>query len=116
MAFITELGGLIELRRTVAAAVGASHSERLTYFSETSSAKIIKRVQAQRIMPVTRLAGEAVKSILGRAPRIAVAGLNPHAGEHGLFGQEEQENIKLSIHRLAEQGWQVFRLVSADTV
>ena len=33
-----------------------------------------------------------------------------------MFGQEEQENIKLFIHRLAEQGWQVFGLVSADTV
>lgn len=38
---------------------------------------------------------------LGRRPRIAVAGLNPHAGEAGLLGTEEQNSIAEGIHRLA---------------
>jgi 4-hydroxythreonine-4-phosphate dehydrogenase len=41
---------------------------------------------------------------LGRAPRIAVAGLNPHAGEHGRFGDEEQTIVAPAVTELAAQG------------
>jgi 4-hydroxy-L-threonine phosphate dehydrogenase PdxA len=42
-------------------------------------------------------------------PRIAVAGLNPHAGEHGLFGSEEQEFIEPAIEQLRAEGWRSTR-------
>jgi len=49
-------------------------------------------------------------------PRIAVAGLNPHAGEHGLFGREEQEVIAPSIARACAQGIDVSGPFPADTL
>jgi 4-phospho-D-threonate 3-dehydrogenase / 4-phospho-D-erythronate 3-dehydrogenase len=47
----------------------------------------------QRILDVIELTAEAVRRQRGRAPRLAVLGLNPHAGEHGLFGRGEEERI-----------------------
>jgi 4-hydroxythreonine-4-phosphate dehydrogenase len=49
-------------------------------------------------------------------PRIAVAGLNPHAGEHGLFGREEQTIIAPAISRSCEQGILVSGPFPADTL
>ena len=54
---------------------------------------------------------------LGLAPpRIAVAGLNPHAGEGGLFGREEIEVIKPVIDAARARGWQVSGPYPADTL
>lgn len=47
----------------------------------------------ERILDVIQLTAEALEKIRGRAPRIVVLGLNPHAGEHGLFGNREEERI-----------------------
>ena len=47
----------------------------------------------QRILDVIELTAEAVRRQRGRVPRLAVLGLNPHAGEHGLFGRGEEERI-----------------------
>ena len=49
-------------------------------------------------------------------PRIAVAGLNPHAGEHGLFGAEEQTAIVPAIARCRERGIDVDGPFPADTL
>lgn len=46
-----------------------------------------------RILEVIDLTAAALLKIRGRAPRMVVCGLNPHAGEHGLFGNREEENI-----------------------
>jgi 4-hydroxythreonine-4-phosphate dehydrogenase len=45
----------------------------------------------RRILDVIELTATAMRRIRGRAPRLVVCGLNPHAGEHGLFGQREEE-------------------------
>ncbi len=50
------------------------------------------------------------------APRIAVAGLNPHAGEHGLFGCEEERVIGPAIMASREQGIEVSGPFPADTI
>jgi len=50
------------------------------------------------------------------APRIAVCGLNPHAGEHGLFGREEDETIAPAIARCRAHGIDVSGPFPADTV
>ena len=49
-------------------------------------------------------------------PRIAVSGLNPHAGEGGLFGREEIEIIRPAIDAVAAEGVQVTGPFSADTM
>ncbi len=46
-----------------------------------------------RILDVIELTAEAMRRIRGTEPHLAVLGLNPHAGEHGLFGNREEENI-----------------------
>lgn len=47
----------------------------------------------QSIRDTIELTAEAMRRIRGRAPQLLVCGLNPHAGEHGLFGDREEERI-----------------------
>jgi 4-phospho-D-threonate 3-dehydrogenase / 4-phospho-D-erythronate 3-dehydrogenase len=47
----------------------------------------------ERILEVIELTAEALSRLRGRRPKIVVCGLNPHAGEHGLFGDREEERI-----------------------
>lgn len=47
----------------------------------------------ERILDVIEMTADAMRRIRGTAPKIAVLGLNPHAGEHGLFGNGEEEKI-----------------------
>ncbi|MBM3880535.1 MAG: 4-hydroxythreonine-4-phosphate dehydrogenase PdxA [Verrucomicrobia bacterium] len=51
------------------------------------------KLSVERVLNVIELTAEAMRLMLGRAPRIGVCGLNPHAGEHGLFGQGEEEKF-----------------------
>ena len=62
------------------------------------------------------IAHQSLSAILGRPPRIAVAGLNPHAGEGGLFGREELDIIAPAISQAREQGLQVSGPYAPDTV
>jgi 4-hydroxythreonine-4-phosphate dehydrogenase len=52
----------------------------------------------------------------GRPPRVAVAGLNPHAGEHGLFGDEEGRIIEPAVARARASGIDVTGPIAADTL
>jgi 4-hydroxythreonine-4-phosphate dehydrogenase len=54
--------------------------------------------------------------VLGRAPRIVVAGLNPHAGENGLFGDEEARIIGPAVERARRLGLDVTGPIAADTL
>jgi len=47
----------------------------------------------ERILDVIELTADALQRIRGRAPCLVVCGLNPHAGEHRLFGDREEERI-----------------------
>ncbi len=49
-------------------------------------------------------------------PRLAVAALNPHAGENGLFGDEEQRIIQPAIQQARDAGWNVYGPIPADSV
>jgi 4-hydroxythreonine-4-phosphate dehydrogenase len=95
----------------------ASNRLRVVHVStHVSLRRAIELVTPERIMTATRLAGETARDIVGREPHIAVAGLNPHAGEHGLFGSEEAELIEPAIQQLRAEGWHVTGPVSPDTV
>jgi 4-hydroxythreonine-4-phosphate dehydrogenase len=54
---------------------------------------VVPALTTARILDVIELTADALQRALGKKPRIAVLGLNPHAGEHGLFGRGEEENI-----------------------
>ena len=50
-------------------------------------------------------------------PRIGVCGINPHAGENGLFGRgEEEQKILPAVRRCRERGWHVEGPMPADTL
>lgn len=75
----------------------------------------IERCKQERIKTILSLTQHAVKK-LRPAARIAVAGLNPHAGENGLFGTEEIEEIGPSVEWAKEQGWNVQGPLPPDTL
>jgi len=71
----------------------------------------------ERIVEVGRVVGEALKRDFGIAePRIALCGLNPHAGEHGTIGREEVEIIDPAAGVLRSEGWNVADARSADAL
>lgn len=76
----------------------------------------IDRVRPERILKVLELTRAAVQRLGIPEPRIAVAGLNPHAGEHGLFGDEEEQFIEPAIAEANERGWNVSGPFPGDTV
>jgi 4-hydroxythreonine-4-phosphate dehydrogenase len=63
-----------------------------------------------------RITHQAVGRSLGRAPHIGVAGLNPHAGEGGLFGREEIDSIIPAIEAARAEGLHVSGPWAPDTV
>ena len=73
------------------------------------------RVKKERILEVIRLTDSALRRIRPTA-RIAVAGLNPHAGENGAFGQEELLEIIPAIEQAREEGYTVLGPEPGDTV
>ncbi len=66
------------------------------------------RVTQERVLEVIELTANAMQRLRGMSPRIAVCGLNPHAGEHGLFGrQEEENNIVPAIEAARAKGYTI---------
>jgi 4-hydroxythreonine-4-phosphate dehydrogenase len=74
------------------------------------------RVKKDRIYRVIMLGYDAVKRLGVKNPKIAVAGLNPHAGEEGLFGREEIEEIEPAIAQTQQEGLNVEGPIPPDTV
>ena len=68
------------------------------------------------VLQTLRITHAALARSLGRAPRIAVAGLNPHAGEGGLFGREEIEVIAPAMAQARAEGLDVHGPYAPDTV
>ncbi len=62
------------------------------------------RVKKERVLKVIQLSYEAARKLGIEKPRIGVAGLNPHAGENGMFGREEIEEITPAIEAAKAQG------------
>ena len=64
-----------------------------------------KQLSVERVLDVIELTAEAMQRMLGRAARLAICGLNPHAGEHGLFGQREEERfIEPAVAQARQRG------------
>jgi 4-hydroxythreonine-4-phosphate dehydrogenase len=73
-------------------------------------------VTFDQVRETLRITDQALASVLGRRPRIAVAGLNPHAGEGGLFGREEIETIAPAIRAAQSAGVDASGPFAPDTV
>jgi 4-hydroxythreonine-4-phosphate dehydrogenase len=76
----------------------------------------IERVTRANVLETLRITGAALKLMGIAAPRIAVAGLNPHAGEGGLFGDEEIRHIAPAIADARAEGWDTTGPFAPDTV
>ncbi len=73
-------------------------------------------VTHDNVLQTLRIADAALAKALGRRPRIAVAGLNPHAGEGGLFGREEIEVIVPAMQAGEREGLDLHGPFAPDTV
>ena len=73
-------------------------------------------VTLDNVLQTLRITHGALRASLGRAPRIAVAGLNPHAGEGGLFGTEEQVVIAPAVAAARREGLDAHGPFAPDTV
>jgi 4-phospho-D-threonate 3-dehydrogenase / 4-phospho-D-erythronate 3-dehydrogenase len=76
----------------------------------------IERAKKTRVLQVIELAYREIQRMGVMEPRLAVAGLNPHAGEHGLFGDEEIHEIGPAVEEARARGWNVSGPISPDTV
>ncbi len=73
-------------------------------------------VRKERVLKVIELAHDAVRRLAGGRARLAVAGLNPHCGEGGLFGSEDDEEVAPAVRAARERGIDVEGPLPADTV
>ena len=73
-------------------------------------------VKLDRVLEVIRLADRACKALGITKPKIAVAGLNPHSGEAGMFGTEEIDEIIPAIEQACKEGMDAEGPVPPDTI
>ena len=73
-------------------------------------------ISVDRVMETLRITHHALTPLLGRKPRIAMAGVNPHAGEGGLFGREEIEILQPCVSAARAEGIDVQGPLAPDTV
>ena len=83
--------------------------------THVSMSDAIQAITQQRVLKVIELTNQALSSYIEK-PRLAVAGLNPHAGEQGAFGQEEINEIAPAIVNAQERGILCEGPVAPDTV
>jgi 4-hydroxythreonine-4-phosphate dehydrogenase len=84
--------------------------------THVSLQEAIRRVTPERVLEVIELAQRSCHALGIPAPRIAVAGLNPHASEGGIFGNEEATAIWPAIEEARRQGYKVSDPMPPDTV
>ncbi|WP_404589427.1 4-hydroxythreonine-4-phosphate dehydrogenase PdxA [Enterococcus sp. UD-01] len=94
-------------------------SERLSVVHVSTHVALRKAcdlVKKERVMECIDLAQAALLKLGIQQPRIAVAGLNPHIGEAGLFGNEDIEEITPAVEQKQQEGLNVTGPVPPDTV
>ena len=109
--YIAELCGVAESRMLLS-------SERLSTVHVTThvALRTACELNAPRILSTIKLGNEAMQLLGFERPRIAVCGLNPHAGEHGLFGNEDAQHIAPAIDTARREGIQCSGPHAADTI
>lgn len=94
-------------------------SERLNVIHVSTHVALrdaVAGVDPQKVLATIQVGYEHLKSIGITSPRIAVAGINPHCGEGGLFGDEDDVHIAPAVKSARELGIDVEGPISADTV
>lgn len=109
--YIAQLCGAHESRMLLS-------SERLSvvHVSTHIALRAAVNLERERIVRTIELGAEAMRFLGKQQPRIAVCGLNPHAGEHGLFGTEDADVIEPAIQEARARGVACEGPVAPDTV
>lgn len=84
--------------------------------THVSMREAIERVRKERVLRVIHLADAMLRDLGSERRRIAVAGLNPHSSEHGLFGAEEEREVVPAVEAAKAEGLDVTGPVPPDTV
>ena len=95
------------------------HDEKLSVIHVSTHISLFEAItglRKERIEKVIELGNEVMKRVCGNEPRIAVAGLNPHGGENGLFGDEEINEIIPAVKNMKRKGINVEGPLPPDTV
>jgi 4-hydroxy-L-threonine phosphate dehydrogenase PdxA len=82
----------------------------------TSVAHALKKITEQRVVKTLKAVDTALKQLGIARPRLAVSGVNPHAGESGAFGREEIDIIDPAVEAAKAQGLLVDGPIGADTL
>lgn len=82
----------------------------------TSVRDSLKLISKERVLRTIRAADQALKRMGFENPKIAVSGVNPHAGEGGLFGDEEEKVVMPAIEQARGQGIIADGPIGADTL
>ena len=77
---------------------------------------ISRHINKKKVLQTIKLANQVVKKLRNKKPKIGVAGLNPHAGESGIFGKEEIKHIKPAVEEAKKQGIDVVGPISPDAI
>jgi 4-hydroxythreonine-4-phosphate dehydrogenase len=109
--YIAELCGTTDSRMLL-----VSDKLRVVHVSTHIALRDACNLKTPRILRTIEIAAGVMPLIGYREPRIAVCGLNPHAGEHGLFGQEDEEIIRPAIEAARAQGINADGPHAGDTV
>ncbi len=94
-------------------------SDRLSAIHVTTHVSLrgaTQRGSTERVLATIRAGNEHFKALGLANPRIAVAGLNPHCGEGGIFGTEEIDHIAPAVSQAQREGIDVKGPISGDTV
>lgn len=95
----------------------AHHDLRVVHVStHVSLREACDRVKKDRVLEVIEIAHKACKDMGIEDPKVAVAGLNPHCGENGLFGTEEIQEIKPAIEAAKAEGINAIGPIPPDSV
>jgi 4-hydroxythreonine-4-phosphate dehydrogenase len=115
--FLSELAGA---KRTAMMLLGHDENNRWLRVAlatiHISIKSVPKKLTAEKISLAVELAAQACRDLGLRRAKIAVAGLNPHAGEGGEFGDEEIKTIAPAVSALEKKGFDVTGPLSGDTV
>ena len=76
----------------------------------------LEAITLERVLQTLRITDAALTPVLGRRPRMAMAGVNPHAGEGGLFGREEIDILQPCLAQALQEGLDVHGPYAPDTV
>lgn len=96
--------------------IGAGPFRAFNVTGHCALAEVSKLLTVDRVLDAIRLADETLRRLGVERPRIAVAGLNPHCGEHGLFGDEETRIVEPVIAQARAEGIDARGPIPDDTL